>query len=97
MIKHHSDYDRPLFITWLCRSCHAKIHGEGLSVTVEGIDYSDTQSNPQKQVRLEQDIYNALVSIQKNCDWPVALGVLANYAARHGMIKTRNTFNPKSK
>lgn len=23
---HHPDYDRPLFIVWLCRACHLAVH-----------------------------------------------------------------------
>lgn len=48
------------------------------------------------KIRLEMDIYNSLVLIQKNCDWPVSLGTLGNYAARHGMNKTKKTFNSPS-
>lgn len=25
---HHEDYDRPLDLTWLCTSCHARRHNE---------------------------------------------------------------------
>lgn len=26
-MAHHPDYDKPLVIEWLCRSCHNKVHG----------------------------------------------------------------------
>jgi hypothetical protein len=26
--KHHHDYDKPLEILWVCRSCHLKLHKE---------------------------------------------------------------------
>lgn len=27
--KHHPDYDRPLYVVWLCRNCHLWIHERG--------------------------------------------------------------------
>ncbi len=27
LVRHHRDYDEPLEITWLCRSCHRQEHG----------------------------------------------------------------------
>lgn len=53
------------------------------------------KGDAQKQVRLEPDIHAALRDIQKNCDWPVSLAVLASFAARQGLSKTRKTFDSK--
>ncbi len=27
VVAHHVDYERPLDVTWLCRTCHARVHG----------------------------------------------------------------------
>lgn len=51
----------------------------------------------QSLVRLENDVFTALLHIRKNCDWPVTMKVLASFAAREGLIKTRQTFNAKPK
>ena len=97
MVKHHSDYTRPLFITWLCNSCHGKIHGKGLSVTVEGIDYSDTKSNPDKAIRLDPDNEELLNAVKARCPWGVSLCRLGNQAIRAGASELKRSFNPKSK
>lgn len=26
--KHHPDYNRPLFVVWLCRQCHLALHAK---------------------------------------------------------------------
>jgi ribosomal protein S27AE len=26
VIAHHADYTQPLLVTWLCRSCHGRLH-----------------------------------------------------------------------
>ncbi len=36
---HHEDYDKPLFITWLCVLCHLGLHKKkNMGMTVEEID-----------------------------------------------------------
>jgi len=45
-----------------------------------------------KQVRLDPKTHEALFLIQKDCDWPVSLNVLANYAIMHGLSRTRQAF-----
>jgi hypothetical protein len=51
------------------------------------------KANGQTQIRLEPQIYSELLIIQKDCDFPVSLTTLANYAAINGMADTRKTFN----
>lgn len=50
-----------------------------------------------KQVRLEPDVHSLLVEIKRNCQWPVSISTLANYAARKGMNFTKRTFNKVKK
>jgi hypothetical protein len=26
LVSHHENYDRPLAVQWLCRSCHSRLH-----------------------------------------------------------------------
>jgi hypothetical protein len=49
------------------------------------------------QVRLDQKSLEALTIIQKNCDWPVSLNVLSNFAIANGLGATRWAFNPPKK
>ncbi len=30
IVGHHPDYTEPLSVIWLCKSCHRRIHGNGL-------------------------------------------------------------------
>jgi hypothetical protein len=50
----------------------------------------------QKQVRLDDDLYESLSRIKDKCPWPSSLTVLANYSMRLGLARTRRTFNPAS-
>lgn len=49
------------------------------------------------KIRLDSSVYDLLCEIKTKCDWPVTLGVLANYAIVRGIGMTRKAFNPKSK
>jgi len=52
--------------------------------------------NAQKQVRLDDDLYEVLTRIKGQCPWPSSLTVIANYSMRWGLAKARRTFNPAS-
>ena len=32
VVAHHEDYNKPLDVTWLCRSCHKNRHNEPLAI-----------------------------------------------------------------
>lgn len=60
------------------------------------IQRNENESTP-FSIRLDSSVYDLLCEIKTKCDWPVTLGVLANYAIVSGIGMTRKAFNPKSK
>lgn len=50
---HHPDYSQPLYVVWVCRACHSRIHAKMVTHCPKGHSYdeSNTYVTPGKPTR----------------------------------------------
>lgn len=81
---HHRDYARPLWILWLCPSCHANEHA-GRPAAKEPIDYSVSDCTKVTKFQLTKKNSKDLNNLKRILGLPMSKTDFANLAIEQGI------------